>query len=196
MTEREKCQLGLLYDTTFPGRDEDNLRCLDLCHEFNQMKPSDLAGREAILRKILHRVGKNVRAEQNIYISFGYNIEAGDNLFINHNCVFLDPGKITFGDNVFIGPCCGFYTAHHPIDTDLRNQMLEYAFPITVGSNVWFGGHCCVLPGVTIGSDVVIGAGSVVTHDIPDHVVAAGNPCRVIRPITDADRSVYRKSDR
>lgn len=119
MTEREKCQLGLLYDTTFPGRDEDNLRCLDLCHEFNQMKPSDLAGREAILRKILHRVGKNVRAEQNIYISFGYNIEAGDNLFINHNCVFLDPGKITFGDNVFIGPCCGFYTAHHPIDTDL-----------------------------------------------------------------------------
>ena len=89
MTEREKCQLGLLYDTTFPGRDEDNLRCLDLCHEFNQMKPSDLAGREAILRKILHRVGKNVRAEQNIYISFGYNIEAGDNLFINHNCVFL-----------------------------------------------------------------------------------------------------------
>ena len=154
MTEREKCQLGLLYDTTFPGRDEDNLRCLDLCHEFNQMKPSDLAGREAILRKILHRVGKNVRAEQNIYISFGYNIEAGDNLFINHNCVFLDPGKITFGDNVFIGPCCGFYTAHHPIDTDLRNQMLEYAFPITVGSNVWFGGHCCVAPGVTIGSDV------------------------------------------
>ena len=150
MTEREKCQLGLLYDTTFPGRDEDNLRCLDLCHEFNQMKPSDLAGREAILRKILHRVGKNVRAEQNIYISFGYNIEAGDNLFINHNCVFLDPGKITFGDNVFIGPCCGFYTAHHPIDTDLRNQMLEYAFPITVGSNVWFGGHCCVAPGVTI----------------------------------------------
>lgn len=192
MTEREKCQLGLLYDTTFPGRDEDNLRCLDLCHEFNQMKPSDLAGREAILRKILHRVGKNVRAEQNIYISFGYNIEAGDNLFINHNCVFLDPGKITFGDNVFIGPCCGFYTAHHPIDTDLRNQLLEYAFPITVGSNVWFGGHCCVAPGVTIGSDVVIGAGSVVVHDIPDHVVAAGNPCRVIRPITEADREARR----
>lgn len=196
MTEREKCQLGLLYDTTFPGRDEDNLRCLDLCHEFNQMKPSDLAGRMAILRRILHKVGKNARAEQNIYISFGYNMEAGDNLFINHNCVFLDPSKITFGDNVFIGPCCGFYTAHHPIDREQRNQLYEYAFPITVGSNVWFGGHCCVLPGVTIGSDVVIGAGSVVTHDIPDHVVAAGNPCRVIRPITDADRSVYRKSNR
>ena len=99
---------------------------------------------------------------------------------------------MTFGDNVFIGPCCGFYTAHHPIDTDLRNQMLEYAFPITVGSNVWFGGHCCVAPGVTIGSDVVIGAGSVVVHDIPDHVVAAGNPCRVIRPITEADREARR----
>ena len=93
-----KCQLGLMYDTTFPGRDEDDLRCLDLCHEFNQMKPPDLAGREAILRKIMHRVGKNVRAEQNIYISFGCNMEAGD--------------------NVFIGPCCGFYTAHHPIDRE------------------------------------------------------------------------------
>lgn len=188
MTEFEKCQNGLLYDTSYPERDKDNLRCLDLCHEFNHMMPSDLAGREEVIRRMFHKVGKNVRVEQNIYVSFGYNIEAGDRLFINHNCVFLDPAKITFGDYVFIGPCCGFYTAHHPIDSELRNQLYEQAFPITVGSNVWFGGHCCVLPGVTIGSNVVIGAGSVVVHDIPDNVVAAGNPCHVLRSITEDDR--------
>ena len=100
----------------------------------------------------------------------------------------MDPGKIIFGDYVFIGPSCGFYTAHPPIDPELRNQMLEYAGEIRVGSNVWIGGSTGVVPGVTVGSNVVIGAGSVVTKDIPDHVVACGNPCRVVRPITDADK--------
>ena len=115
-------------------------------------------------------------------------MEAGDHFFANNNCVFVDPGKITFGDYVFIGPCCGFYAAQHPVDREQRT-LYEYALPITVGSDVWFGGHCCVLPGVTISSDVVIGAGSVVIHDIPDHVVAAGDPCRVIREITPEDRA-------
>ena len=104
----------------------------------------------------------------------------------------MDPGKITFGDNVFIGPNCGFYTAHHPIHKDPRNELLEYARPITVGNDVWFGGNCVVVPGVTIGSNVVIGAGSVVTHDIPDNVVAVGNPCRVLRPITEEDKRLVR----
>lgn len=187
MTEREKCALGLMYDTGFPGRDEDNLRCLDLCYAFNHTLPSELAAREAIIRKILHRVGKNVRVEQNIFISFGYNIEAGDNLFINHDCVFLDPGKITLGDNVYIGPQCGFYTAHHNIHPDWRNAGYEYAFPITIGSNVWIGGGSVFMPGVSVGSNVVIGGGSVVCRDIPDNVVAFGNPCRVHRPITEDD---------
>ena len=111
----------------------------------------------------------------------------GDNFFSNNNCNFMDPGKITFGNDVFIGPNCGFYTAHHPIHPELRNELYEYARPITVGDNVWFGGSCVVVPGVTIGSNVVIGAGSVVTHDIPDNVVAVGNPCRVLRPITEED---------
>lgn len=188
MTEREKCDAGLMYDTSFPGRDEDNLKCLDLCYEFNHTLPSELKKREEILRRILHKVGSNCRAEQNIYISFGYNIEAGDNLFINHDCVFLDPGKITFGNNVFIGPQCGFYTAHHNIHPDWRNKGYEYAFPITIGNDVWIGGGSVFLPGVTVGNNVVIGAGSVVCSDIPDNVVAFGNPCRVYREITEDDK--------
>ena len=106
---------------------------------------------------------------------FGFNIEAGDNFFANNNSVFVDPGKITFGNNVFIAPNCGFYTA------------------ITVGDDVWFGGYTVVLPGVTIGSNVVIGAGSVVTKDIPDNCVAYGNPCRVIRPITEEDKKYHKE---
>ena len=192
MTEFEKCQQGLMYDTTFPGREDAHLKCIDLCFEYNHTRPSDMKRREEIIRKLFGRVGKNPYIEPTIFCGFGWNIEVGDHFFANNNCVFVDPGKITFGDNVFIGPNCGFYTAHHPISAELRNQLYEYAFPITVGNDVWFGGHCAILPGVTIGSDVVIGAGSVVTHDIPDHVVAAGNPCRVLRPITDEDRRLCR----
>lgn len=192
MTELEKCQQGFLYDTTFPGRESAHLACADLCWEYNRTRPSDMERREMLIRKLFGKVGTEPYVEPNIFCGFGFNIEVGDHFFANNNCVFVDPGKIIFGDYVFIGPCCGFYTAHHPIDQELRNELYEFAFPIIVGSNVWFGGHCCVVPGVTIGSDVVIGAGSVVVHDIPDHVVAAGNPCRVIRPITEADREARR----
>ena len=118
---------------------------------------------------------------------FGYNIEVGENFYANHGCVILDCAKVTFGDNVFIAPNCGFYTAGHPIDSKRRNAGLEYAHPITVGNNVWFGGGVQVMPGVTIGNNVVIGSGSVVTKDIPDNVVAAGNPCKVLRAITEED---------
>lgn len=193
MTELEKCRQGMMYDTTFPGREEAHLVCADLCWEYNRTRPSDMERREMLIRKLFGKVGADPYVEPNIFCGFGFNIEVGDHFFANNNCIFVDPGKITFGDHVFIGPCCGFYTAHHAIDKELRNQLYEYALPITVGSDVWFGGHCCVVPGVTIGSDVVIGAGSVVVHDIPDHVVAAGNPCRVIRPITEADRELRKK---
>lgn len=188
MTELEKCRQGLLYDTTFPGREEEHLKCADLCWEYNRTRPSDMQCRETLLRKLFGKIGKNPYVEPNIFCGFGFNISVGDNFFANNNCIFVDPGKITFGDNVFIGPNCGFYTANHPIHPEWRNQLYEYAFPITVGDNVWIGGHCCVMPGVKIGSNVVIGGGSVVVHDIPDNVVAAGNPCRVLRPITEEDR--------
>ena len=110
-------------------------------------------------------------------------MRAGDNLFINYDCVFLDVAPITFGDNVFIAPQCGFYSVNHPMDAVVRRTGVEYGKPITVGSDVWIGGHVTVCPGVTIGDNVVIGAGSVVVHDIPSDSVAAGNPARVVKSL-------------
>ena len=187
MTEFEKCQAGLLYDTTFEGREADHLRCADLCYDYNHTRPSDMKRREEIIRQLFGKVGKKPYVEPNIFCGFGWNIEVGDNFFANNNCIFVDPGKIIFGDNVFIGPNVGFYTAHHPIHPELRNKLYEYAYPIHVGSDVWIGGGTVVVPGVTIGSNVVIGARSVVVHEIPDNCVAAGKPCKPVRPITQDD---------
>lgn len=187
MTENEKCELGLLYNTSLPDRELDHLRCADLCFDYNHTRPSDMKRREEILRRLFGRVGKNVYVEPNFFCGFGHNIEAGDNFYINNNCVMVDPAKIIFGDNVLIAPNCSFYTAGHPLDAKRRGEYLEYAYPICVGDNVWFGGNCVVLPGVTIGSNVVIGAGSVVKNDIPSGVLAFGNPCKVHRPITEKD---------
>lgn len=183
--EFEKCARGEMYDTTFRGRDELVTQALLLCQEYNRTPANEKERREALIRELFGRVGKNPDVEPNVFCGFGFNVEVGDNFFANNGCNFVDPAKIIFGDNVFIGPDCGFYTAHHPIGYKLRNQFYEWAYPISVGDNVWFGGGCRVLPGVTIGSNVVIGAGSVVTHDIPDHCIAAGNPCRVIRMIDE-----------
>ncbi len=190
MTEKEKMLIQMLYDAN-NDKDliEERFRAKDMCYEYNNLKPSDVKNQEKILRKLLGKTKDNFCIIAPFWCDYGYNIEIGENFFVNHNCTFLDGGKITFGDNVFIAPNCDFYTAGHPIDYERRNQGLEYAYPITVGNNVWIGGGVKVMPGVTIGDNVVIGAGSVVTKDIPENVVAAGNPCRVIRQITDKDKN-------
>ena len=193
MTEREKCDAGMLYDTNFPGREDMHKVAADICWKYNHTKPSNMKKREKLIRKLFGKVGECPYVEPNFFCGFGFNIEVGDYFFANNNCNFVDPGKITIGDYVFLGPSVSLFTAHHPIDTEMRNKMLEYAAPITIGDNVWIGGHTVVVPGVTIGSNVVIGAGSVVIKDIPDNVVAAGNPCRVIRPITEADKNWKRE---
>lgn len=189
MTEREKMRAGVLYDANNdPALIQERLICKDLCWAFNQLRPSQTEEQTALLRRLLGKIGENCCVCAPFWCDYGRNIEAGENFFVNHDCVILDGGKVTFGDNVFIAPQCGFYTAGHPVDAGRRNAGLEYAWPITVGDNVWIGGGVKVMPGVTIGSNVVIGGGSVVTHDIPDGVVAAGTPCRVLRPISEEDR--------
>ncbi len=191
MTEREKCDAGLLYNTQTPEREEAHIECMELCYDYNHTRPSDKATREKILRKLFGKLGSDPYVEPNIFCGFGFNVEAGDRLFINNDCVFVDPGKIIFGNDVMIGPQCGFYTAVHALDAEQRIAGYEAAYPIRVGNNVWFGGHVTVLPGVTIGDNVVIGAGSVVTRSIPSNTVAVGNPCRVLRKITEADKLRY-----
>lgn len=185
MTEKEKRDSGLLYNA---GADSDLMaeviRAKELCHRYNLLSPTDTAGQREILKQLFGKIGERCFVYPPFWCDYGYNIEVGEDFFANHGTVILDGGKVVFGDHVFIGPSCGFHTAGHPVDPDQRNQWLAFNKPITVGSNVWFGAGVQVLPGVTIGDNAVIGAGSVVVHDIPSDCVAAGNPCRVLRKIS------------
>lgn len=187
-----KAKAGKLYDANY---DAELLRereeCADKTYELNQLRPSRTAEREALIRSLFGKTKTNFTIVSPFYCDYGYNIEIGENFFANMNCVILDGAKVSFGDNVFIAPNCGFYTAGHPLDVERRNKGLEYAYPITVGNNVWIGANVSVLPGVSIGDNSVIGAGSVVTRSIPANVLAAGNPCRVIREITEEDKKKY-----
>lgn len=155
--------------------------CKELCHNYNRLRPKDIEMRKKAILKILGSVKNNFLIEQPFYCDYGYNIHIGQNFYSNYNLVILDEAPVCFGDNVFIAPNCGFYTAGHPLDAEERNKGLEYARPINIGDNVWIGANVCVLPGVNIGDNCVIGAGSVVVNDIPPDSVAVGNPCKVIK---------------
>lgn len=194
MTEKEKAMAGMLYDANYDeALAKERTGCKDLCWEYNQLHPSQVEEKKVMIKKIIRKTGENFWIEPSFWCDYGYNIELGENFYSNHNLVILDGAKVTFGDNCFIAPNCGFYTAGHALDAEQRNKGLEIALPITVGNNVWIGGNVVVLPGVTIGDNAVIGGGSVVTKDIPQGVIAAGNPCRVIREITEADKDKYKR---
>ncbi|MGH2115669.1 sugar O-acetyltransferase [Aerococcus urinaeequi] len=187
-TEKEKMIAGLIYDANYDQELIDaRAAAKELCYDFNHARPSEEAKRQGIIRQLLGKTGNQFEITGPFYCDYGFNIEIGENFYANHNLVILDGAKVTFGDNVFVAPDCGFYTAGHPLDADRRNKGLEYAKPITVGNNVWFGGGVKVMPGVTIGDGAVIGGGSVVTKDIPANMIAFGNPCKPIREITEAD---------
>lgn len=188
MTEKEKMQAQMLYDANHDQvLIQERMICKDVCHEYNLLRPSQTVHQVSLIRKLFGKTGDSFCITAPFWCDYGYNIEIGENFYSNHNCVILDGARVSFGDNVFIGPDCGFYTAGHPISVEQRNAGLEYAYPITVGSNVWIGGGVKVMPGVTIGDNVVIGSGSIVTKDIPSNVVAAGNPCHIMRTITGTD---------
>ena len=179
-TEKEKAAEGLLYNANHDSELQDEMkRAKCVLFKYNQLPPDQEEEKDRILSPF--------------QCDYGYNIEIGDNFFANVNLVILDGAKVRIGNNAFIAPNVGIYTAGHPFDVKQRNEGLEYAFPVTIGDNVWIGAQACILPGVTIGDNTVIAGGSVVTKDIPANVIAAGNPCRVIREITEADRNKYRQ---
>lgn len=184
LTEKEKMLQGLPYDANYDRQlIEERLVCKELCRDYNDLRPRDTVKRRELLERILGHIEGEALIEQPFYCDYGYNISVGENFFANYNLVILDEAKVIFGNNVFIAPDCGFYTAGHPLDADTRNRGIEYARPITVGNNVWIGAKVAVLPGVTIGDNCVIGAGSVVNRDIPPNSIAVGNPCRVIKKL-------------
>ena len=188
MTELEKMINGMEYNSS--DRDLALMRdkAKDLCIDYNMLKSNQLKEKKYIIKKLLSKIGNDFFITAPFYCDYGFNIEAGNNFYVNYNCVILDCAKVKFGDNVFIAPNCGFYTAGHPLDIERRNSYIEYAYPITVGDNVWIGANTVVVGGIKIGNGAVIGAGSVVVKDIPDNVLAFGNPCKVIREITDEER--------
>lgn len=189
MAEREKMEKGLWYDA---NNDKEILKLREdaeeLCYLLNQTSPKMQEKREAVMEQLLPNRGKETTILSPFYTDYGYNCFIGDNTFINHNAYLMDGAPIKIGSYCFIGPNCGMYTATHALIAEERNQGLEKAKPIEVGNNVWIGGDVTILPGVKIGDNSVIGAKSVVTKDIPANVIAVGNPCEVLREITEQDR--------
>lgn len=188
MTELEKMKNGMWYDANYDQElIEKRFHAQDKCYEYNMIKPSDFEKRNEILLDLLGYLPKGLTILSPFTCDYGNNIHLGDDVFININCYFMDGADITLDDHVFVGPSCGFYTASHPLDYKRRNEGLEKALPIKVGNHCWFGANVSVMPGVTIGNGVVIGAGSVVTKDVPDNVVVAGVPAQIIKEIKQED---------
>ena len=182
-TECEKMLAGELYDASDPELVLARRRARDLLRTFNNSRDEDYDARRQILGELLGAVGEGVWIEPPFSCDYGRNIALGDRVYFNFNCVVLDCAAVTIGSDVFFGPGVQVYAATHPTDHAVRRSGLELARPIVVESDVWVGGGAILCPGVRIGARSVIGAGSVVTRDVPEGVVAVGNPCRVIRPI-------------
>lgn len=194
MTEQEKMKQGYLW-----GDDEENIalqaKCKSLVREFNAMPPEDMAGREKLLHEIFGEVGEGVWIVPPMSCAVGKYVSIGSGTYANMNLTLIDDWKITIGSHVLIGPNVTICTTGHPIHPSHRRDGM-YSFPITIGDNVWIGGNVTILPGVTIGENSVIGAGSVVTKDIPANVVAFGSPCKVFREINERDEEYYFKDRR
>lgn len=189
MTNRERRDLEMAYisdDTVY----EEQKRARILTQKLNTMDRSDFQGITAVVQELL-QTEETPFINPPFYCDYGFKIKVGKNFFANYNCTILDVANVTFGDNCLLAPNVAIYTAGHPIHPESRNSAYEYGISVTIGNNVWIGGNAVVCPGVTIGDNCVIGAGSVVTKDIPAWSVAAGNPARVIRTITEEDKKYY-----
>ena len=184
MTEKEKMLAGEYYSAVDPELISELNAVKDIIHEYNLLRPSDLERRREMLLSLLgHVADDKVFINQPFYCDYGKQISVGRRFFANFNLTILDEASVTFGDDCFIGPNVSIYTACHSTDPIERNSRREWARPVSIGCNVWIGGSVVILPGVTIGDNVTIGAGSVVVHDIPSGSIAVGNPCRVVKSI-------------
>ena len=188
MTERERMLSGQLYDAGDETLTAARGRAKRLTWRYHQLDPTDWDSRTQILQELLGHLGEDSWIEPPFRCDYGTQISIGDHFFANYDCIFLDVAPITIGNRVMFGPRVCLYTAGHPLDAATRNTGLEFGKPIAIGDDVWLGGNVVVLPGVTIGAGTVVAAGSVVKRDLPPHVLAAGNPCQVLRSSTEADR--------
>ena len=192
MNQKERMLANLPYRSWLDGLNEERLECKKKLYEYNNMAPDKQEEREKLLREILGSTQPGYLCiESPFHCDYGYNISVGKDFFANYNFIVLDVGKVTIGDEFMCGPNVQICTAGHPLHPESRNSGYEYGIDITIGDNVWIGGNVLVCPGVHIGNNVVIGGGSVVTKDIPDNMLAYGNPCRPVREITEADRDFY-----
>jgi maltose O-acetyltransferase len=182
-TQRERMLAGDLYLADDPELQEASLRAMGLAERFNLCPAQDMEGRRRIARQLLGAVGHGTEIRPPLYCEYGYQLQFGARCFVNFGLVALDVAAITIGDDVQIGPNVQLLTPTHPVNAELRRSKLEAARPITIGENVWLGGGVIVLPGVEIGPNTVVGAGSVVVNDLPAGVLAVGNPARIVRDV-------------
>ena len=189
--DNKKMLSGVMYNDLAAELVEKREQVIFLTNKYNKSFGKPIEKREKILKTLLGSIGNNVHFEPGFRCEFGFNISIGNNFYANYDCIMLDGNKIEIGDNVLFGPRAGIYTSNHAIDPSERQNGGCFSKPVKIGNNVWMGGDVKVLQGVSIGDNTVIGAGSVVTRDIPANVVAAGNPCKVLRKITDSDKTGY-----
>lgn len=194
MNQKERMLNGLPYKAWMDGLTEERRENKKKIYRYNQLSPDEGEEQDKLIRSIIGKCGESIFIEQPFHCDYGYNIEVGNNFYANYNLTILDVGKVKIGENAMIAPNVSIYTAGHPIHPDSRNSGYEYGISITIGDNVWIGGNVVINPGVHIGNNVVIGSGSVVTKDIPDNAIAVGNPCKVIRYITEEERKYYYKN--
>lgn len=197
MDIREKQHGGALYLPGDESLQREQLQCLDRLFEFNQVRPSDLERKNALLKEMFAEIGEDCYIETPLRANWGgRHVHFGKNIYTNFNLTLVDDTHIHVGDYCQIGPNVVLATAGHPILPELREKGYQYNAPVRIGRNCWLGAGVVVVPGVTIGDNVVVGAGSVVTRDLPDNVIAVGNPCKILREVNDRDREYYFKDRR
>lgn len=191
MKEKDRMLAGKLYIAMDEELVNDMKKSRRLTRLYNTTTEEQQDYRKELLKELFESTKENYYIEPPFRCDYGCNISIGNNFYANYDCIILDVNKVVIGDNVFFAPRVSVFTAGHPIDAEIRNMQLEYGKPVFIGNDVWVGGNTVINPGVTIGDNVVIGSGSVVTKDIPSGVVAAGNPCRVIRKINEEDKKYW-----